>query len=392
METATTPEASAAAGRIERQQHTASGQSTVVGGAGVYDQGGDEDEIVLVDAVQVEDDDLLNARVRVWWPSMQTWRTGDVIAYRQGPTEESLEQHYIPHDAHLIRYLEADGGGLRWHGFWEPDETFVIVDHPAPPLVQASVVDPNVFSTPPKTIEGSTPNNGPTTTGVEEAGVLIDEEDGGTRRKLKRTKGGAQPAIEYVMQSETLVRSRLLDYVPGVSREPSGERLPVAHRVERLQFHGNNISNAIPDRDSSARVLIALNIAMPDPRKACLVHGIMKDRKLSSVIPTFETLENIMNDGGIERNLVDTHFALPHPTLSSFAKITMAISGWRRSESFQFMGRSFLLTRENTWKGNVKAEAYHFEAFNQSGRFQEDFDAVLAYLREKVTQYKAARG
>lgn len=380
METTTPPEA---ADRNELQQHTAS--AVVAGGAaGVYDQGGDEEqhneEMVLVDAEQVDDDELLNARVRVWWPSLQTWRIGDVIAYRQGPTEQSLQQHFIPHDGYLVKYLDDEGGGnLRWHALWEPDEVWMFVDQPVTYVRAVLDPSPNVFSTPPRTTpNGSSSNEGSTAAGGEQHDV--DE----TRRKFQRTKGGAKPALEYVMDSETLVSSRLLDYVPGITRRPSGQRLPVAHRVQRLQLRGKTISNTIPDPDS-ARVLIALNITMPDPDKACLVHGIIEDRKLSSVIPTFETLQDIINDSGIDRALVDTHFAISHPSLSAFAKITMAISGWRRSESFQFMGRCFLLDRENNWKGNVKAENYHFETFNQNqnGQVQKDFEAVIEFLKAK---------
>ena len=99
----TTPEAD----RNELQQHTASSAVVIGGAAGVYDQGGDEEqhneEMVLVDAEQVDDDELLNACV--WWPSPQKWRIGDVIAYRQGLTEQSLQQHFIPHDGYLVKYL-----------------------------------------------------------------------------------------------------------------------------------------------------------------------------------------------------------------------------------------------------------------------------------------------
>lgn len=89
-----------------------------------------DDDATEVNAQQVpveheEDQDelgLLGSCVRVWWPGMQTWYIGDVIAYRSGSIAKTSTQHFIPYNAHLVRYIDGDE---RWHGFWE--ETLIVV-------------------------------------------------------------------------------------------------------------------------------------------------------------------------------------------------------------------------------------------------------------------------
>ena len=94
-----------------------------------------DEDIVEVDAVEVEDE-LMNTRVRVWWPAIQEWYIGDVIAHRKGEVAKTKKQHYIPYDAHLVKYLDGDE---RWHAFWDPSEVFIIVSsvvqvvHPSAP-------------------------------------------------------------------------------------------------------------------------------------------------------------------------------------------------------------------------------------------------------------------
>lgn len=94
-----------------------------------------DEDIVEVAAVEVEDE-LMDTRLRVWWPAMQEWYIGDVIAYRKEEVAKTKKQHYIPYDAHLVKYLDGDE---RWHAFWDPSEVFIIVSsvvqavHPSTP-------------------------------------------------------------------------------------------------------------------------------------------------------------------------------------------------------------------------------------------------------------------